>query len=37
MVGKFVEGVNYHVRTNGSKLNSLDFKIGDVFLEYHPV
>lgn len=37
MVGKFAEGVNYHVRTNGSKLHSLDFRIGDVFLEYHPV
>ncbi|AKH33124.1 hypothetical protein XF24_00800 [candidate division SR1 bacterium Aalborg_AAW-1] len=30
------EGQNLHVRTNGSKQNSIDFKIGDTFLEYHP-
>ncbi len=37
MVRRFVEGGNLHVRTNGSKLHSLDFRVGDVFLEYHPL
>jgi hypothetical protein len=30
------EGENLHITTNGSSKNSIDFKIGDTFLEYHP-
>ncbi len=37
MIKKFEEGKNLHIRTNGSKWHSVDFKVGDVFLEYHPV
>ena len=37
MIKKFEEGKNLHIRTNGSKQHSVDFKVGDVFLEYHPV
>ena len=36
LVSTFIEGENLHVRSNGKALNSLDFKIWSVFLEYHP-
>jgi hypothetical protein len=32
-----VEGENLHVRTNGSKLHSIDFLVDKTFIEYHPV
>ena len=36
MVEKRKEGENLHVKTNDSTKHSIDFKIGDTFLEYHP-
>ena len=36
LVEKFIEGRNLHVISGNSRI-SLDFKIGNVFLEYHPL
>tara|TARA_Y100000310_G_C20695365_1_gene825312 strand:+ start:2654 stop:4105 length:1452 start_codon:yes stop_codon:yes gene_type:complete len=33
----FIEGENLHVRTNGSKQNSIDFLIGKNLIEFHPL
>jgi hypothetical protein len=37
LVDRFDEGENLHVRTNGNKLNSIDFLVDDIFIEYHPL
>jgi len=37
LIRKPQEGLNIHVKTNGSKLNSIDFLIDNLFLEYHPL
>jgi hypothetical protein len=36
VVEKFIEGRNLHVISGSSRV-SLDFKISNVFLEYHPL
>jgi len=36
LINRFVEGENFHVRSGDSRI-SLDFKIGSVFIEYHPL
>jgi len=37
LIRRFEEGKNLHVRTNGRTLHSLDFLVGNTFIEYHPV
>lgn len=37
LVKDFEEGINLHVKTNTKSRHSIDFLIGNVFLEYHPI
>ncbi|MDP2924997.1 MAG: hypothetical protein Q8N99_01355 [Nanoarchaeota archaeon] len=37
LIRDFKEDENLHVRTNGSKTNSIDFLVGDSLIEFHPV
>ena len=37
LVDDFIEGKNLHVRTNGNKLNSIDFLVDKTFIEFHPL
>jgi hypothetical protein len=37
LVDGFEEGINLHVPVNSETQHSLDFKVGDTFIEYHPL
>jgi hypothetical protein len=36
LIRKFIEGENLHIRVGDSR-STLDFKVGNVFIEYHPL
>ena len=36
LVDSFTEGINLHVHVNCKKRNSIDFLVGEAFIEYHP-
>jgi hypothetical protein len=36
LILKFIEGENLHIRVGDSR-STLDFKVGNVFIEYHPL
>ena len=37
LVTKYTEEINLHVRVNGKKRHSIDFLVGETFIEYHPL
>ncbi|MBW2972272.1 hypothetical protein KY359_04520 [Candidatus Woesearchaeota archaeon] len=37
LIGSYKEESNIHVRVSGNNLDSIDFLVGEVFIEYHPL